>query len=213
MRRREFIAGLGSAVAWPLAARAQQGAKMLRVGTVGVQPRSVPFFVAFERRMAELGYEQGKNFALEVVPAASPEGYERGYHELAARHIDIVLAAGPEIALKSALATAGALPIVMIAIDYDPLALGYVMSLARHRHRATSRRDFVPWRCSDAGRLWCAIRSSRRHPKTCTIALVPIDPAHRRRTSNCGRLDNREAYGRFQLDQGWLTHSERRKVL
>jgi hypothetical protein len=57
-------------------------------------------------------------------PAASLEGFERGFHELAARHIDIVLAAGPEIALKSALATAGALPIVMIAIDYDPLALG-----------------------------------------------------------------------------------------
>jgi putative ABC transport system substrate-binding protein len=131
MRRREFIAGVGSAALWVRAARAQQAQKMLRVGTVAVQPRSVPFFVAFEKRMAELGYEQGKNFALEVVPAPSPEGYERGYHELAARHIDIVLAAGPEIALKSALATAGALPIVMMAINYDPLAHGYVMSLAR----------------------------------------------------------------------------------
>jgi putative ABC transport system substrate-binding protein len=79
MRRREFIAGLGSAAVWPLAARAQQGQKMLRVGTVSAQPRS--FFAAFEKRMAALGYEQGKNFALEVVPAASPEGFERGFNE------------------------------------------------------------------------------------------------------------------------------------
>jgi hypothetical protein len=57
---------------------------------------------------------------------------------LGPRHVDIVLATGPEIALKSALATAGAPPMVMIAIDYDPLALGYVMSLARRRHRAPS---------------------------------------------------------------------------
>jgi putative tryptophan/tyrosine transport system substrate-binding protein len=107
MKPREFIAGLGATL--PLVARAQQAPKMLRVGTVAVQPRSSPIFVAFERRLAELGYEQGKNFALEVVLAASLEGFERGYYELAARHIDIVLAAGPEIALKSALTTVGAL--------------------------------------------------------------------------------------------------------
>ena len=51
--------------------------------------------MAFEKRMAELGYEQGKNLALEVVPAASPKGFERGYDELGAPHIDMVLAAGP----------------------------------------------------------------------------------------------------------------------
>jgi hypothetical protein len=131
------------------------------------------------------------------VPAASPQGFEPGYDELAARHIDIVLVAGPEIALKSALATPGALPIVMIAIDHDPLALDYVMSLARHRHRNTSHRDFVPWRFSDAGRLCASISSSRRHPKTCTIAPVPIDPAHRRCTSDCGPWTAKKPYGRF----------------
>jgi hypothetical protein len=121
---------------------------------------------------------------------------------LGTRHVDIVLAACPEIALRSALATAGALPMVMTAIDYHPLALGYVMSLAPRRHRATSRRDFVAWRFSDAGPVYASISSSRRHLKTCTIAPVPVDPAQRRRTSNCGRLDSREDYGRFQLDQG-----------
>ena len=45
--------------------------------------------------------------------------------------MDILLASGPEISLKSALATAGTRPIVMVAIDYDPLASGYVKNLAR----------------------------------------------------------------------------------
>ncbi|HVI63257.1 MAG TPA: hypothetical protein VM910_11840 [Bradyrhizobium sp.] len=109
----------GAAAAWPLAARAQQAPKMLRVGTVSAQPRSASVWMAFEQRMVELGYEQGKNFALEIVPAASTQGFERGYRELAARNIDIVLASGPEIALKSALAAGRSLPIVMIAIEYD----------------------------------------------------------------------------------------------
>ena len=118
--RRELLAALGgAAAAWPLAARAQQAPKMLRVGTVSAQPRSASVWMAFEQRMVELGYEQGKNFALEIVPAASTQGFERGYRELAARNIDIVLASGPEIALKSALAAGRSLPIVMIAIEYD----------------------------------------------------------------------------------------------
>ena len=120
IRRRELLAALGgAAAAWPLAARAQQAPKMLRVGTVSAQPRSASVWMAFEQRMVELGYEQGKNFALEIVPAASTQGFERGYRELAARNIDIVLASGPEIALKSALAAGRSLPIVMIAIEYD----------------------------------------------------------------------------------------------
>ena len=50
---------------------------------------------------------------------------------LAARELDIVLATGAEIALKSALAATRTLPIVMIAIDFDPFARGYVTSLAQ----------------------------------------------------------------------------------
>src|SRR6516164_1711925 len=50
---------------------------------------------------------------------------------LAAREPDVILAIGPEIGLKSALAVTRTVPIVMIAIDYDPLARGYITSLAR----------------------------------------------------------------------------------
>src|SRR6266480_1668542 len=132
MRRREFISLLGgAAVGWPLAARAQQPTKILRVGTVAGNPRSSPQWVAFERRMGELGYQEGRNFSFDFLQAASADEYEALYRNLAAREPDVILAIGPEIGLQSALAVTRNVPIVMIAIDYDPLARGYITSLAR----------------------------------------------------------------------------------
>ncbi len=131
MRRREFIALLGVAGAWPLAARAQQPPTKLRVGVASVQPRSAPIYAAFLKGMAELGYEEGKNFIFEFVQAPNTEGYAAPFQEVARRNVDILMATGPEIGLKAAIAAAGTRPIVMIAIDFDPLARGYVASLAR----------------------------------------------------------------------------------
>jgi len=131
MRRREFFTVLGTGiVAWPLAVRGQE-VKVLSVGTVAGAQRSAPHWAAFEKRMAELGHQQGKNFTFEFMPASNIEEFEIGYRQLATRKVDILVALGPEIALKSALATTRTLPIVMIAIDYDPLARGYVTSLAQ----------------------------------------------------------------------------------
>jgi putative tryptophan/tyrosine transport system substrate-binding protein len=81
--------------------------------------------------MAELGYNNGTNFALEFVQIDSIGDYERGYRELVARKVDIMLATGPEQSLKSARAATQTLPMVMLAIEYDPIARGYVTSLAR----------------------------------------------------------------------------------
>src|SRR6266478_870042 len=130
MTRRDFIAALGSAVVWPPAARAQQP-KMLRVGYSGIMPREAPHYSAFEKRMAELGYQQGRNFTFEYIQAPGIEGYELTYRELAARKVDIMLAAGNEPALRAARAAAGATPIVFIALDFDPAEKGYVASLSR----------------------------------------------------------------------------------
>src|SRR5436190_16255708 len=130
--RREFITLIGgAAAAWPLTARAQQPTRILKVGTVAGTPRSSPQWAAFERRMVELGYQEGRNFSFDFLQAASADEYEALYRKLATRGPDIVLAIGPEIGLKSALAVMANVPIVMIAIDYDPLARGYVTSLAR----------------------------------------------------------------------------------
>jgi putative ABC transport system substrate-binding protein len=76
MKRREFITLLGgTAATWPLAARAQQPAKMLRVGALSAQPRAAPIWLAFEQRMAELGHKQGTNFTFEFVPVAKIADY------------------------------------------------------------------------------------------------------------------------------------------
>src|SRR5213083_488405 len=101
MKRREFITLLGgAALAWPLVGRAQ-APKMLRVGYSGILPREAPHYAAFEKRMAELGYQQGRNFTFEYIQAPGIEGYELTYRELAARKVDIMLAAGNEPALRA----------------------------------------------------------------------------------------------------------------
>ena len=131
--RRKFLATLlgGAAATWPLAARAQQQSKMLRVGFVGIEPRESPLYTNFLKRMAELGYQEGRNFAFEYIQTPDIEGYEKNYRELAARKVDVFLAVGNERALRAALSVADGRPIVFLAIDFDPLAKGYVANLSR----------------------------------------------------------------------------------
>jgi putative ABC transport system substrate-binding protein len=131
MKRREFITLLGGAAAWPLALRAQQQPKMLRVGFVGIQPRESPFYTNFLKRMAELGYQEGRNFAFEYIQTLDIEGYQKNYRELAARKVDVFLAVGNEPALRAALSASEGRPIAFLALDFDPLAKGYVASLSR----------------------------------------------------------------------------------
>src|SRR5215831_580507 len=131
MNRRDFISLIGgAAAAWPLAARAQQAA-MLRVGYVGMQPREFPLYTVFLNRMAELGYQEGRNFTFDYIQTPDIEGYEKDYRELAARKVDVFLAVGNERALRAALLAAEGKPIAFLAVDFDPLARGYVASLSR----------------------------------------------------------------------------------
>ena len=136
MNRRQFLSALAGAAAapslvWPLAAHAQQQPKTLRVGFVGMQPRQSPLYANFVKRMAELGYQEGRNFAFEYIQAANVDGYREGYRELAVRKIDLFLAVGNEPALRAALSAAQGRPIAFLAVDFDPLAKGYVASLSR----------------------------------------------------------------------------------
>jgi len=134
MRRREFITLLGgAAVAWPLAGLAQAEPRMLRVGIVSAaNVRNGPPFVAFDQRLHELGYLDGQNLAVEFIGLQGrTERMGEAMHELVRRQVDIIIAFGPELALKAAMAATDTVPIVMIAIDYDPIARGHVTSLAR----------------------------------------------------------------------------------
>jgi len=136
MRRREFITSLGGAAVWPIVAWAQQH-KLLRVGYSGMLPRDTPHYAAFERRMAELGYQQDRNYSFEYIQAPNIDGYQLTYRELAARKVDIMLAAGNEPALRAAQAAAADIPIVFIALDFDPVEKGYVASLSRPGNNIT----------------------------------------------------------------------------
>src|SRR5260221_13475745 len=129
-RRREFITLLGGAAMWPLAVRAQQH-KMLRVGFVGMQSREAPHYANFLKRMAELGYQEGRNFTFDYIQTPDVEGYDRNYRELAGHNIDVFLAIGNEPALRAALSAAQGRPIAFLAVDFDPLARGYVTNLSR----------------------------------------------------------------------------------
>lgn len=111
---------------------AARGGKVLRVGDAGLGAVTLPTRAAFVARMAELGYIRGRNFTFDYIRVANHAGFAAAYRELAGRKVDILISAGNEASIKSAIAAAaGNLPIVMVAIDYDPLARGYVRSLAR----------------------------------------------------------------------------------
>ena len=139
LRRRDFITLLGgAAVSWPLAARAQRTGTIARLGYLSTaNPRSAPFFRAFEQRLRDLGYIDGENIIIEY---RNVEGDIDKLPELAADLVRldvnvIVTATAP--ATRAAMQATTTIPILMVAINYDPIALGYVDSLARPRANVT----------------------------------------------------------------------------
>jgi putative tryptophan/tyrosine transport system substrate-binding protein len=137
MRRREFITLVGGgAAAWPLAVKAQQDARIARVGLLGSAIDTVPavqtaypFFLA---ELRKLGFETGRNVLVEY--RACGEGLPQAtaaVNELVAWKADVIFVLAVEFALKAAVETQRPIPIVMAAINFDPVAKGYVQSLAR----------------------------------------------------------------------------------
>jgi putative ABC transport system substrate-binding protein len=97
MRRRQFIAGLGVAAAWPLAVRAQQASKVWRIGFLasGLRPVSIESgqYGGFPQGMRELGHVEGKDFVIEWRFAEGrPELFPRLAAELVRAQVDIVVA-------------------------------------------------------------------------------------------------------------------------
>src|SRR5215475_5557140 len=116
----------------PLAANAQPPGKVFRVGVLQPTFLRPPTFQAFTQRLQELGYVEGQNLVLEVRAAEGKfERLPSLAAELVRRHVDMLVAMGPEATLRAARGATDTLPIVMLARDYDPLALGYVAGLAR----------------------------------------------------------------------------------
>jgi putative tryptophan/tyrosine transport system substrate-binding protein len=132
MKRRKFIALLGGAAAWPLAARAQQPGKLPTIGFLGAANPSMESqrVAAFVQRLRELAWIDGRNLAIEYRWA---EGRNERSAEIAAEFVrlkvDVIVtvATPPTLAAKQATAV---IPIVFAAVS-DPVGTGLVASLAR----------------------------------------------------------------------------------
>jgi putative tryptophan/tyrosine transport system substrate-binding protein len=135
MKRREFITLVGSAAAvWPLGARAQDTGKVARIGFIGpaqISPPPISFYQAFLAQMRELGFRDGQNLRVEYRAIEDPRGLSVGAEELVRSQPELIVASGPEVSLRAVAGASGTIPIVMIAINFDPIARGYVASLAR----------------------------------------------------------------------------------
>jgi len=131
MRRRDFIAGV-SAVAWPMAGRAQQPS-MPVVGWMGHSALDVnrENIIAFRQGLAETGYFEGRNLTIEY---RSAEGDETRLpliaHELVNRRVTIITGVGTTAAALTAKATTATVPIVFV-VGGDPVKNGLVASLNR----------------------------------------------------------------------------------
>ena len=142
MRRREFIAGLGGAAAWPVVARAQRVVKAYRVGFFSAGSAAPADFV-FSDALRELGWVEGKNIIIEPVYAENRmDRLPELAAELVYRNVDVIVAAGTlaPLALKRATTT---IPIVMAAAG-DPLGSGLVASLAHPGGNVTGLSLMAP---------------------------------------------------------------------
>ena len=142
MKRREFIAGLGAAAAWPVAVRAQQSvmplAAFVHAGALDTMSRGL---AAFRAGLGEIGYAERQNVTVEYY-------FMEGRYEhlpalmvdLTGRRVAVIVANGNTIALAAKSATS-TIPIVF-GVGDDPVRLGLVASLARPSGNATGVNFF-----------------------------------------------------------------------
>ena len=146
MKRREFITLLGGAAVWPLAARAQQGERMRRIGMLAggaiesaadTQERNA----AFAQTLQQLGWTNGDNVRIDYRYGLGNAANVRKYAaELVLLAPDVILASGASV-LAPLLQATRTLPIVFVAV-VDPVGAGFVESMAQPGGNATGFIQF-----------------------------------------------------------------------
>src|SRR6516165_10349037 len=140
MRRRDFIAGLGGAAAWPLAARAQ--GPLVRIPRIGIMDDE-PLWDNFRQGLRDLGYVENQNIAIEYRSAENKvDRLAQAARELVSLPVDVIVVTGTPAARAARQATS-TIPIVMISIG-DPVKLGFAVSLARPGGNMTGNSEFGP---------------------------------------------------------------------
>jgi putative tryptophan/tyrosine transport system substrate-binding protein len=138
MRRREFIAGLGGAAAWPVVAKAQQRS-MPVIGFLngGAPEYFAAYLASFQKGLEASGFVEGRNVAIEFrwahnqydrLPALAAELVERG--------VQVIVATGGNVVAQSAKGATATIPVVFTA-GYDPIAAGLVSNLSRPSSNVT----------------------------------------------------------------------------
>src|SRR6266702_5213796 len=146
MRRREFITFLGGlAAAWPITVRAQQAAKVARIGYLSTNLASNPHHhEAFRQGLRDLGYVDGRHVVIEIRDAeGKPERLPALAAELVALKVDVIVTGGgtpPALAAKRATKT---IPIVFSSAP-DPVTDRLVTSLARPGGNVTGSSNLNP---------------------------------------------------------------------
>ena len=160
MNRRQFITLLGTAAAWPLAARAQQGERMRRVGFLHPytenDPEVLSRVVAFRQGLEALGWTENRNIQIEHRYSGGDLGQIQAYAtELVRSAPDLIVGSGTPItaALKQATDT---IPIVFNVVN-DPVGQGFVATLSHpggFQNRSVARCD-----------IWITIESGLIGPR------------------------------------------------
>ena len=162
MRRRDFIKGIVSAGAWPLAARAQQRAQMRRIGAlIGFTETDPPdvqsWLAAFRGALAKLGWTEGSNLRIELRwGGADPDRIKTFAKELVDLRPDAILSVTTPVT-GALIRETQTIPIV-IATVADPISSGFVTNLGRPGGNVTGFALYEPsmgangWKCSGESR-------------------------------------------------------------
>src|SRR6266436_8538066 len=133
MRRREFITLLGGAAAWPLAARAQQGDRVRRIGVLmylaADDAEGQARLAAFAQALKQLGWSDGRNLQIDTRWATADD-IRRHAAELVALAPDVLVAATGTATVAPLLQATRTVPIVFVIV-VDPVGAGFVASLAQ----------------------------------------------------------------------------------
>jgi putative tryptophan/tyrosine transport system substrate-binding protein len=141
MRRREFITFVGSAAAWPLAARAQQPERVRRIGVLMAHAETDPEFqdylAAFREELRKFGWTEGRNIQIDARWGAldNAEARQQSANELVALQPDVILTQNTPPTATMLLQTR-AIPVIFVIVA-DPVGSGFVASLARPAGNAT----------------------------------------------------------------------------
>ena len=152
MRRREFITLVSGAVAWPLAARAQQGDRIRRIGvltgTAVDDPENKARLTAFEQALGQLGWTQGRNVRIDYRFSGGDAATSRKQaEELVALVPDVIVTSG-SFSTGILLQATRTVPVVFTIVP-DPVGSGFVDSLGaagRQCHRLHAVRIWFEWK-------------------------------------------------------------------